>query len=253
MRRHSMKGQNTFTEESANAEQILGVMRDYQRLELGVILRGEEILSFDSTVKDWLASFDVYEEWRFFGKFLNKVFQLNIGQQEWQTILRPEGQKKLREVCEFVALRATLPRLNEQRILGGNCRNGSAFLGLRYQLQQKGVVLGAIRPSSKLGDYLRLHSDEIISTIIRVAPGKMPAVKWRNNLGSKISGCFFLASILALGFASAFSKPAIEFLAVLCVALSFLAATAFSKLPPKSVSIEGCETFADLSRLIATG
>jgi hypothetical protein len=48
-----MNGQNTFSEKPATPEQILGIFQDWQRLEWGNALNVKQILSFDTTFKDW--------------------------------------------------------------------------------------------------------------------------------------------------------------------------------------------------------
>jgi len=100
-----MKGQNTFLETLATPEQILGIFRDWQRLELGNALDKKAILSFDTTVRDWRADCDL-AEWQTLGEALNRYFGTTFSRNEWRATMKSEKQKTLRNVCVLVATRA---------------------------------------------------------------------------------------------------------------------------------------------------
>jgi len=76
-------------------------------------------------------------------------------------------------------------------------------------------------------------------------------MKTKLNLGHRLSGWACLAGLVSLIGGSLLEKP--EWTVVGCLVLGFglIAITVFSNLPPAKVRLEGCETFADLSRLIA--
>ena len=255
-----MKGQNTFLETLATPEQILGIFRDWQRLELGNALDKKAILSFDTTVRDWRADCDL-AEWQTLGEALNRYFGTTFSRNEWRATMKSEKQKTLRNVCVLVATRATLPKLNELKVLGKPCRLASAFFALitqprnftmkRSRLRVAGVDASQIRPSSKLDSFLRLETQTAVKAISILAPGKMPMMKTKLNLGHRLSGWACLAGLVSLIGGSLLEKP--EWTVVGCLVLGFglIAITVFSNLPPAKVRLEGCETFADLSRLIA--
>src|SRR5439155_26937151 len=97
-----MKGQNTFAETSASPEQVLGIFRDWQRLELGRCMRERDLVSFTTTVSGGRASFDL-QRWQDLGVALNKHFGTTVSKDEWRATIKPDKKKYLRKVYEVIA------------------------------------------------------------------------------------------------------------------------------------------------------
>jgi len=245
-----MNGQNTFSEKPASPEQILAIFQDWQRLELGRTPSEKEVLSFNTTVNEWLDSAD-FLDWKIVSKSLDEFFAANLSKDEWRSVMKPEDKKTLRDVCELIASRATLPVLNEAKLLGASCKTASAFLALRARLEKAGVDSTKLRPSVRLDDFLRLHTQPMANAIQKLAPGRMPNVKTRSNLAHRFFAWTALACLVVLIVSEIWSVH--FWAAVSCMALivSFIGVTICSYLPPAKVEIEGLQTFADLSRLIA--
>jgi hypothetical protein len=245
-----MNGQNTFSETPATPEQILGIFRDWQRLELGRAPDEKEALTFNTTVHEWLDSAD-FLDWKSVSKGLNEFFTANISKDEWRSVKKPEDKKTLRDICELIASRATLPTLNEANLLGTSCKSASAFFALRARLQLAGVDATKLRPSARLDDFLRLHTQTMANAILKLAPGRMPKMKVKSNLAHRLFTWTALACLMVLIMSEIFS--AYFWSATCCMALifSFIGDVVCSHFPPARVQIEGLETFADLSRMIA--
>lgn len=247
-----MNGQNTFSEAPATTEQILGIFRDWQRLEFGNALNEKEILSFDTTVSDWRAVCDL-QGWQQLGEALNKFFSTTFSKDEWRAVMKPEKQKTLRDICVLVASRASLPKVGELKVFGKPCKTASAFFALRSYLRLAGLDVAQLRPSTKLDSCLRLHTQAVIEVIAKLAPGKMPLMKTKFNLGHRLSGWACLVGLLTLVTGGILERQEWTVTGCLVLAFAFIAITVFSNLSPAVVRLEGLETFGDLSRLIAAG
>jgi len=245
-----MNGKKTFSEAQAKPEQILAIFQDWQRLELGRSPDDKEILSFQTTVNDWLDAED-FLDWKSVSKGLNEFFAINFSKDEWRTVMKPENKKTLLEVCILISSRATLPVLNEAKFLGASCKTASAFLALRARLQIAGVDATKLRPSSNLDEFLRLHTKAMVNATLKLVPGRMPEIKTKSNLVHRFFAWTALASLVVLIGSEICSAHALTALSCMALLISFLGVATCSYLPPAKVQIVGMETFADLSRLIA--
>ncbi|MGA3142703.1 MAG: hypothetical protein ABSF10_06620 [Verrucomicrobiota bacterium] len=245
-----MNGQSTFSEAPAKPEQILGIFQDWQRLELGRLPDEKDALTFNTTVHEWLDSAD-FLDWKTVSKGLNEFFTTNFSKDEWRTAMKPEKKKTLRDVCTLISSRATLPTLNEAKFLGASCKTASAFLALRARLQLAGVDATKLLPSARLDDFLRLHTQAMANAILKLAPGRMPKVKAKSNLAHRLFAWTALACLVILIMSEIFSANFWSVISCMALILSFIGLTVCSHFPPARVQIEGLETFADLSRMIA--
>jgi hypothetical protein len=184
-------------------------------------------------------------------KGLNEFFAINFSKDEWRAAMKPEDKKTLLDVCTLISRRATLPVLNEAGFLGASCKTASAFLALRARLQLAGVDATALRPSSKLDDFLRLHFQTMANAILKLAPGRMPKIASKPNLAHRCFAWMALASLVVFIASEFVTAPFLSATSGITLVLSFIGLVICSKFPPAEVHIEGLETFADLSRLIA--
>lgn len=245
-----MNGQNTFSEVPATPVQILAIFQDWQRLELGRTPNEKEVFSFNTTVNELLDSAD-FLDWKIVSKSLNEFFTANISKDEWRSVMKPEDKMTLRGICELIASRATLPVLNEAKLLGASCKTASAFFVIRARLEKAGVDTTKLRPSARLDDFLRLHTQVMVNAIQKLAPGRMPKVEAKSNLAHRLFAWTALACLVVLITSEIFSAHFWTATSCMALILSFLGLAVCSLFPPARVQIEGLETFADLSRLIA--
>jgi hypothetical protein len=166
--------------------------------------------------------------------------------------MRPEKQRTLQDVCGFLASRTTFPRIEELRALGGKCKTGAAFLALRNEMKTVGVEVRGVKPSTPVSELLRIHSVSIIRAFIRLAPGRLPRLSGKANMGERICGWTFLAG-LAILFTSGWITYSFPVLLADTFALlfGFLGLWIFSNLPPARVSVDNVVTFGDFARIIA--
>ncbi|MBI2928288.1 MAG: hypothetical protein HYY24_21675 [Verrucomicrobia bacterium] len=245
-----MNGHNTLSETPALPEQILAIVQDWQRLEWGSALDTSQIFSFDTTVKTWRDDCEL-QGWKQLGEALNKFFGTTFSNGDWRGVMKPEKQRTLRDVCALIATRATLPNVRELNVFGRPCRSASSFFALRSCLQVAGVETARLRPSTKLDEYLRRHGQTVVEMVTKLAPGKLPRMKTKSNLGHRLSGWACLMGLLTLVAGEISERPEWTVTGCLVSAFAFIAITLFSNLLPARVHLEGLETFGDLSRLIA--
>jgi len=237
-----MNGRGAYSLVSATPEQILGILQDIWPLEQ---------LSISSSVSDLLNC--SMATWRELARMLNSQFKVNISQEEWRCALKPHGKRTLRDVCNLLARHVSLPQISRLKALGANCPTGAAFLALRDEINATGLDAKRIRPSTPLNQWLRLHSENIISATVRLLPGKLPKIRWTVHPAYKLSAWTFLIGlIVVLASSSVNFPPLLVFAAVFACGLGFISFVITSHLPPAEVRMEKIVTFGDLARLIAT-
>lgn len=246
-----MKGTSTLLRRPATPEEVLAILQDWQRLEWGKALDAAQVLTFDTTVKEWRDDCDL-AGWQQLGTALSAFFGAKIAKDEWRAVMKPENQKTLRNLCALVASRSTLPEAGEVKILGQLCRPAATFYALRSHLIQAGVEVLGIRPSTRLDNFLRLHTEAMVEAITKLAPGRLPVMTTKFNLGHKIGGWTCLLGLVALVLGWVLEFPELTVIGCLVFAAAFISTTFFSNQPPAAVHFENLETFADLSRLMVT-
>ncbi|MEP6663749.1 MAG: hypothetical protein ABJC04_08805 [Verrucomicrobiota bacterium] len=242
-----MTGQNTFSEASATPEQILAIFQDSQRLEFP---NENDVISFETTINEWFDSADFLDWWTA-SKGLNEFFLTSFSKDEWRLAMKPEKQKTLRDVCNLLARDAKLPVLKESKFLGASCKTASAFFALRAQLQMSGVDAATLRPSARLDDFLRLHTQAMTNAILKLAPGRLPKINTKLNLAHRFFAWTSLVCLIVLILSKLFSLSFWTATSCAALLLSVIGLVICSRFPPAKVEIKGLHTFADLSRLIA--
>ena len=94
----------------------------------------------------------------------------------------------------------------------------------------------------------------MVIAITKLAPGKLPKLSYKENLGTRISVWFGIACAIGFIFGGVTHAPVVTGVSVMGFVMSFAGIFIFSRIyGPERVDLEGCKTFADLSRLIAKG
>lgn len=207
-------------------------------------------LSFEMTIEEWRnASF--LEDSLKLRQGLNKFWELDCSDSEWNNVLEPANVKTLLDVCTFIADRTTIPEISPADIAGQNCMAAGAFFAICSRLRDAGVVTDEISPSTPLAKYTGRHCEVFYKLITKIAPNALSKVKTLDpRLDISIAGG--LISLL-LGTISVF-------LSYYWVAGSFLILNVIfiiimqilAKKPPQSVKFGELKTFGDMARLIAS-
>ncbi|HEX6987607.1 MAG TPA: hypothetical protein VF170_19665 [Planctomycetaceae bacterium] len=239
----------------ATPEDVLAVIRDNHRhqCEYDGEADCDIVLSFDSTIRDWRLACDLVPS-RELGRAMNKVWEIDRRDDEWQAVLEPAKERRLEDVCRLIAETARIPRVKPARIAGAECAPAAAFLAVRDLLAATGADIDEIAPSTPLAEYTR----RFLGTFLRaggLAPGALPTVTYRPPVVEDIA-CWTALSLMLLLLAS---MPVLLYtgwpwplIAILVVVFAVKSLFAFAGLfLPREVRLGGLVTFRDLAVRLA--
>lgn len=240
-----MKNSKFVEWRQATAEDILEIIRaDYlDRVNIDSEVEEGEKLSFDTTIEEWRQICDLLP-WRHLVPHLNAWFDVNFKMSEWKLILKPEETKTLRDLCQFVAQRAMLPSVKVRRILGKECLEGSTFMAIKHILQEAGVPVSRVRPSTNLAPFTELYWKAFLGKLRLLAPNALPAPTMQMNLGHRFAMILF--AIGGIGLIASFFKSMLG-LSVVAIVLGMLVSWISSYFPPRRVAFGNLMTFRDLT------
>lgn len=241
---------------SATPEYVLAVLVDEhrQQCELDPEADPDALLTFETTVEEWRDACDLLP-WRALGRALDDDWHLGYSDSDWRSVLEPAKNRTLRDVCRFIADRATAAHVTPAKMMGQNCMSAGAFFAICSRLRNAGVDVSAISPSTPLADYTRKHTDVFLRSISRLAPNALPKVKiehpWYDRclMGIGLSLLLGFLSILLANWKTEFLWLVATFVATGVV--SYIGIWLAAKRPPKAVEFGDLKTFRDLAGLIA--
>jgi hypothetical protein len=248
-----MKVQYPVEEIPATPEYILAVLVDsHRQSQFDPEADRDAKLTFETTVDEWRDACDLIA-WKPLGHSLNKQFATNFTDEQWREALETARTKTLRGVCELVATEARQWRVRPARFFGSECLAAGVFRTVRSFLAEEGASVANIKPSTPLAPYLRECPGVFIFSLARIAPGILPPVKIQTPFYNRTVAVFFVGILLAC--ISAFVVTHwFTVVAFLLTGVGYAAIWyAANCVRPARVEFGSLETFADLSRLIASG
>lgn len=146
--------------------EILDLFKEQHRLSSPLDPEAEPSIEIkmEMSIRDWRCANDLLP-WKKLYKFLNQEFRVDISEEEWKNALEPAREKKLSGVCQLIAKYAETEIVEPIRILGTDCLSAATFLHLKRKIEEKGVNVSALRPSSRLSPYLELHFSPMLEAI----------------------------------------------------------------------------------------
>lgn len=120
--------------------------------------------SMEMSIRDWRCANDLLP-WKKLYKFLNQEFRVDISEGEWKNALEPAKKKRLSGVCKLIAKYAEIEIVEPIKILGMDCLSAATFLHLKRKIEEKGVDVSGLRPSSRFGPYLEKHFSSLLEEI----------------------------------------------------------------------------------------
>lgn len=249
-----MKVQYPVEEIPATPEYILAVLVDSHRQQSQFDPEADRDakLAFETTIDEWRDACDLIT-WKPLGHSLNKQFATNFTDEQWREALEPARTKTLRGVCELVATEARQWRVRPARFFGSECLAAGVFRTVRSFLAEEGASVANIKPSTPLAPYLRECPSVFIFSLARIAPGILPSVKIQTPFYNR-AVVVFLGSILLACVSGFVGAHWLTVVAVLLIGGGYAAIWYAAKcVRPARVEFGSLETFADLSRLIASG
>ncbi|MFK7776750.1 MAG: hypothetical protein QM501_01345 [Gimesia sp.] len=85
--------------------------------------------------------------------------------------------KTARDFCELIATRITMSEIPVTSFCGRTCRPASVFLAIRSIINDAGVNVDEIAPSTPLAEYSRKHLELFLGPIAKLSPGSLPDVE----------------------------------------------------------------------------
>jgi hypothetical protein len=230
----------------ATPEYILAVIKDNHRQQCQVDPEAEKdiVLTFNSTIAEWREACDLLG-WRKVAKAMNDWFKTDFSDAQWKAVLEPAEQKKLRGVCELLAMKA---RRLEIKPFGNRCVNAGIFLTIRSLLNRAGAR-EQIKPSTQIAPFCRNYAEEFFDGIAKLEPGALPLVKIQTPFYNYSVGAFLLGLVIC-GIGS-FLSPYIVIFGVCFAAFAYAAIYIAAKSRPTKVEFGSIETFRDLTLIIA--
>jgi hypothetical protein len=241
-------------DEPASPKYILAVLQDMYRQQCRIdrITNPEAVLSFDTTIAEWREICDLVG-WRRLARAHNVLFGISCSDAEWYAVLEPAGERRLKEVCGLIALRAVRPLIRPSRLFGGTCATAGAFLTIRSILHEAGASVSHIAPSTELAPYTREFAGVFLGPVSHLAPGTLPAIRIRTPVYyTGLWGLLVALACVGIGLCSAAHMFTIAGMVMFaaCYALTWYAAR---RLMPASVEFGKLRTFRDLAIVIAKG
>jgi hypothetical protein len=212
-----------------------------------VVVKGVEF-RFDTTIFDWRDSCDLVETSELW-KYLNYYFHLSIDRQIWMSVLEPENEKNLGDLCNFISLHADKEIIRPIRSLGSNCELAGIFKSLMSRLRERGIDVSDIRPSSELEPLVRKYSSVVIEEINRLDPEVLPLIDYKANWVYKLglqAFLIFLAITIFFIYKQSIWAWTIGGISFAGYIMTWIGA----KLTPKKAGFAGIHTISDLVRRI---
>jgi hypothetical protein len=115
------------------------------------------------------------DDWVAIAYFLRGFFKVHIPKEQWKALLHPKRLKPIGPVVDAIAERAWAPAM-EREFEGGVRLNAqaAAFRTMLLILEDAGLAVGHLTPSSKLRPLLVWRPTLITHVVSRIAPGRLP-------------------------------------------------------------------------------
>ncbi|WP_417397375.1 hypothetical protein [Gimesia chilikensis] len=248
-----MESAEPVLRQPATPEYVLEVLLEQARQEWSKSLTVSEEEELPVTLDSPLDT--LFEACQLYDSALISIFTKNwlgLSESDWTQVVAGPQMHTVRDFCERIAARMTMPVISMETFIGRTCRPASAFLAIRSLLQEAGVDVAEIAPSTSLSKVTRRHLDLFLGPIAKLAPGSLPTVQvrrpvWDTNwIGTAAILFYLLLCPLSVGYGTAAYLVSLFVLACLVIA-----AYGTKERDPVRVRFGNLRTFRDLSELIA--
>lgn len=212
-----------------------------------IVLKGQELV-FETTISDWRDICDLVDTSQLW-KYLDDYFHLRADRDTWMTVLEPEDEKTLGDLCNFIADHAEKEIIGPVKLFGNDCNTAAIFKSLKRRLEDRGIDVSNFRPSSHLEPLVKKYKSVLIQEINQIDPTVLPPIDFKTNWVYKWGLRLLLTFIFVTGFL-AYRKSNWGWVAAgICLTgygMTWLGAW----LKPKQASFKNIYTVADLIRKI---
>jgi len=154
------------TVDKYTAEEILQIFKEQHRLCSPLDPEADPYADINTkmTIREWRWANDLLG-WKELGHFLNQEFRIEISEDEWYDYLVPAKHRLLNDVCGLIAKHARKDIYESKILFGHPCLKASVFLTIKRNMEQKGVNVSELRPTSRLSDYLDKYFSPVLEEI----------------------------------------------------------------------------------------
>ena len=148
------------------AEEILEIFKEQHRLCSPLDPEAEPWteISADMTIKEWRYANDLLK-WKELSEFLNQEFRIEVSTENWYDVLEPAKRRKLGDLCLFLSRHAEKDTYEPRTLLGAPCLKAGVFLTIKKNLNNKGVDVSELRPSSSVVAYMNEYFSPMLEEI----------------------------------------------------------------------------------------
>ncbi|WP_264566033.1 hypothetical protein [Flavobacterium sp. N3904] len=156
----------TNTTEKYSPEQVLEIFKEQHRLCSSLDPEADPWaeIKAEMTIREWRWARDLLG-WKELSEFLNKEFRIEIPENVWYDKLEPAKKRKLIEVCTLIANHAKKDNYQPKKLFGQPCLKASVFLTIKKNLENKGINVSELRPSSSLTEYMDKYFSPVLEEI----------------------------------------------------------------------------------------
>ncbi len=223
--------------------------------------RPEDVLRFDMSITQWQSELELYNDtcWnerKWLWRFVMDFFRVSIPYGTWKSVVKPEGKRTVRELCELIASKAMVEEIKPLSILGKPCLPAGAFLAVRNSLTDAGIDTTDLRPSTRLEPLLRKHGELFEREMRKLAPGKLPSLETKGHPLAIITqsmigiGLLTLFAMIPGAFVSEyFGLPGLNAVclgSLVMIAIGVIGAYATGSLRPRQARLGELQTIRDV-------
>ncbi|MEL6699313.1 MAG: hypothetical protein AAFV78_08285 [Bacteroidota bacterium] len=148
-------------------EEILAIFQEQHRLcsPLDPLVIDPFEANDQTLVWEWIDRFDLLPH-RELAEALNHKFDIAAFWKEWETVLYPDDQRTLWDVCKFISARAEKLTFEPITVFGRTCLEAGIFYTIKSELSKQGVKVDLLRPSTQLIDFF--EKDRDISSLVEI-------------------------------------------------------------------------------------
>lgn len=136
-------------------EEIYEILKEEHRLISQIDSEVDDSVDInkDMTILVWRIAMDRLP-WDKLFSAMNKIYCTDVSKEEWMKAVKPEGKKKLWDLCKFIAQHAKKEIIKPIKMCGKECLSAAVFLALKRNISKRGVNVESLRPSTEVMDYL---------------------------------------------------------------------------------------------------
>jgi hypothetical protein len=229
--------------QSAEILQILQAnYRQHQQFDDAIVKN--QPLTFSTTIWEWMDIYDIVDT-HYIWKYLNHTFRLDISKEIWLTILEPDQTKTLDELCNFISSYTNKEIIKPVRLFGSACETAAIFKLLMKRMQDRGIDVSQIKPSSKLEPLIKKYNLSVIEEINLISPSALPVINFKDNLFYRLGIPAFILFFFITAFL-VFIGSAIAWVTGACIIISYGSVWLGQKMKPKHSNFDKIDTIGDL-------